>query len=58
VIWMQYALLNAPLPAIVKAATVFSVTVVLSWGLVTALRNVPLGARLVGAEPRALAKAR
>ena len=56
VVWMQYALLNAPLPAIVKAAIVFAVAVALSWALVAALRNIPLGARLVGAEPRALAK--
>jgi peptidoglycan/LPS O-acetylase OafA/YrhL len=57
VVWMQYALLNAPLPAIVKAAIVFAVAVAASWATVAALRNVPLGARLVGAEPRALAKA-
>ncbi len=31
VVWMQYALLNAPLPAIVKAALVFAVAVALSW---------------------------
>jgi glucan biosynthesis protein C len=58
VVWMQYALLNASLPAIVKAAIVFAVAVMLSWAMVAALRNIPLGARLVGAEPRALAKAR
>ena len=58
VVWMQYALLNAPLPAIVKAAIVFAVAVASSWAMVAALRNIPLGARLVGAEPRALAKAR
>jgi glucan biosynthesis protein C len=56
VIWMQYALLNAPLPAVVKAAIVFTVVVALSWAMVTALRNTPFGARLVGAEPRALAR--
>ena len=56
VVWMQYALLNAPLPAIVKAAIVFGGAVALSWALVAALGNIPLGARLVGAEPRALAK--
>jgi glucan biosynthesis protein C len=58
VVWMQYALLNAPLPAIAKAAIVFAVTVTLSWATVAALRNIPLGARLVGSEPRTLAKAR
>jgi glucan biosynthesis protein C len=56
VVWMQYALLNASLPAIVKAAIVFAVAVMLSWAMVAALRNIPLGARLVGAEPRAVAK--
>jgi hypothetical protein len=56
VVWMQYALLNAPLPAIVKAALVFAVAVAVSWALVAALRNIPLGARLVGGEPRTLAK--
>jgi peptidoglycan/LPS O-acetylase OafA/YrhL len=58
VVWMQYALLNAPLPAIAKAAIVFAVAVALSWATVAALRNIPLGARLVGSEPRTLAKAR
>jgi len=57
VVWTQYALLNAPLPAIVKAALVFAVAVALSWAMVESLRHIPLGARLVGAEPRALAKA-
>ncbi|MPZ38085.1 MAG: acyltransferase family protein [Rhizobiales bacterium] len=58
VVWMQYALLKAPLPAMVKAAIVFGVTLASSWATVAALRSVPLGARLVGAGPRALAKAR
>ena len=31
VVWMQYALLDVPLPAIVKAALVFAVAVALSW---------------------------
>jgi glucans biosynthesis protein C len=57
VVWMQYALLNAPLPAIAKAALVFAVTLALSWSLVVALSQVPFGARLVGAEPRTGAKA-
>jgi peptidoglycan/LPS O-acetylase OafA/YrhL len=57
VVWMQYALLNAPLPAIAKALTVFAVSGALSLALVVALRTIPIGARLVGAEPRPLAKA-
>jgi surface polysaccharide O-acyltransferase-like enzyme len=56
VVWTQYALLNAPLPAIVKALTVFAVSVALSLALVMALRTIPVGARLVGAQPRPVAK--
>ena len=56
VVWMQYALLNAPLPAIAKAFVVFAVSVTLSLAMVMALRTIPIGARLVGAEPRPLAK--
>jgi surface polysaccharide O-acyltransferase-like enzyme len=56
VVWMQYALLSAPLPAIAKATLVFTVVVASSWAMVSALRSVPFGARLVGAEPRALAR--
>ena len=51
VVWMQYALLDAPLPAIVKARVVFAVAVVASWAVTAALRSIPLGARLIGAEP-------
>jgi peptidoglycan/LPS O-acetylase OafA/YrhL len=57
VVWMQYALLNAPLPAIAKALTVFSVSVALSLALVATLRTIPIGARLVGAEPRPVSRA-
>jgi hypothetical protein len=55
---MQYALLGAPLPAIVKAAIVFAVTLASSWAIVAALRGIPVAAWLVGAEARTLAKAR
>jgi len=55
VVWMQYALLDAALPAIVKAAAVFAVSVAASWAVATALRSIPLGARVTGAG--ALAKA-
>ncbi len=58
VVWMQFALLNAPLPAIAKALTVFAVAVASSLAMVTALRAIPFGARLVGAQPRAFAKVR
>jgi surface polysaccharide O-acyltransferase-like enzyme len=48
VVWAQYALLGAPLPAVVKAPIVFGVTVVLTWIVVNALHKVPLGARVIG----------
>jgi hypothetical protein len=57
VVWLQYALLSVPMPAIVKAAIVFAGTLVLSWGMTAAIRSVPLGARLIGTGQRALAKA-
>jgi surface polysaccharide O-acyltransferase-like enzyme len=56
VVWLQYALLNAPLPAIAKATIVFCVTTAASLAAVMVLRSVPVGARLVGAEPRPLPK--
>jgi peptidoglycan/LPS O-acetylase OafA/YrhL len=56
VVWLQYALLAVPLFAIAKAAIVFFGTLVMSWAAVTAIRWIPLGARLVG-ERRAVAKA-
>jgi surface polysaccharide O-acyltransferase-like enzyme len=36
VVWLQYALLDTALPAIVKATIVFVATVLLSWGVVSA----------------------
>ena len=56
VVWMQYALIPVPLGAVAKAAIVFVVTLVLSWGATAAIRCIPLGSRLVG-ERRAVAKA-
>ncbi|WP_409188115.1 acyltransferase family protein [Bradyrhizobium sp. RDM4] len=40
-LWLQYALFDYALPAIVKAAIVFVLTVILSWGLTAALRKIP-----------------
>ena len=57
VVWMQYALLDLALPAIVKATLVFGVAVLASWAVTAAMRSVPLGSRLIGANRRALAKA-
>jgi len=48
VVWMQYALMAAPLPAVIKALIVFGVTVVLTFIAVDALQRSPLGARLIG----------
>ena len=48
VVWMQYALLDLPLFAIVKAAIVFGVALLLSWGTTTAVQSAPFGVRLIG----------
>jgi len=47
VIWMQFALLNVPVDAIVKAALVFSVALSLSWGIAIVLRRMPGAAQLI-----------
>jgi peptidoglycan/LPS O-acetylase OafA/YrhL len=39
VLWMQAALLTTPLPAVIKAGTVFTVAMVTSWTLVFLLRR-------------------
>jgi len=57
VVWLQYALLDVAMPAILKAASVFAGTLLMSWAATAALRSVPLGARLIGNDGRALAKA-
>jgi surface polysaccharide O-acyltransferase-like enzyme len=41
IVWLQFVLLNAHLPAIVKASAVFLGTLLLSWGAVAGLRQVP-----------------
>jgi glucans biosynthesis protein C len=41
VVWLQYALLNAPLFAFAKAAIVFGLTLVLSWAVSAALQSLP-----------------
>jgi len=41
VLWLQYWLFDYELPAIVKAAVAFVLTVILSWGLTAALRRIP-----------------
>ena len=52
VVWLQYALLHAPLFAFAKAAIVFGVTLVMSWATSAALRCLPLS----GLQQRAMAK--
>jgi glucan biosynthesis protein C len=49
VVWLQYALLGAALPAIIKGAGVFGATLLLSWGAIAALRCVPSVAQIIGA---------
>lgn len=40
-LWIQYALFDYLLPAIVKAAIGFVLTVILSWGVTAGLRKIP-----------------
>ena len=40
-LWLQYALLDAPLSAIVKVLIVFTITVATSWGVTAAVRRIP-----------------
>jgi len=57
VVWMQFALLDTALPAIVKAAIVFSIVVAGSWIATAALRSIPFIARLLGTQAPELVKA-
>jgi glucan biosynthesis protein C len=57
VVWLQYLLLGLALFAIAKAAIVFGVTLLLSWAATALMYRVPLGARILGAERRLLARA-
>ena len=54
IVWLQYALLAAPLFAIIKAGLVFGGTLVLSLATIAAARRIPWGGRLIGAPPRAV----
>jgi surface polysaccharide O-acyltransferase-like enzyme len=51
VVWMQYLMTSAPLPAFLKAAIVFAVALPLSLGLAMAMRRRPVLARLIGEGP-------
>jgi surface polysaccharide O-acyltransferase-like enzyme len=56
VVWLQYALLSAPLPAAIKAPIVFVLTLLFSWITATTVQRIPLGARLIGSPRRPLPK--
>lgn len=47
VLWLQYWLFDLDLPAIVKAAVAFVLTVVLSWAATAALRKIPGATRVL-----------
>jgi len=47
VVWLQFALFTVALGAIAKGAIVFVSAVILSWGLVVALRRIPVIARVI-----------
>jgi hypothetical protein len=47
VVWLQFALLTLPLGPITKGAIVFFGAVVVSWGIVVALRRLPVIARVL-----------
>jgi len=49
VVWLQFALLSAALPAIVKGTMVFGGTLLLSWWTVAALRHLPSAGQIIGA---------
>jgi surface polysaccharide O-acyltransferase-like enzyme len=50
VVWLQFALMDAAMFAIVKVAIVFAVTLALSWALSAAAGGISFGANLVGAK--------
>jgi len=53
IVWLQYLMLAAPFPAIVKAAVVFTGTLLLRWSIVAAaIRRMPRVAYVIGADRR------
>jgi peptidoglycan/LPS O-acetylase OafA/YrhL len=46
-VWLQYALLGAPLIAFVKAIIVFCGTVIVSWLSILLYERIPFGLRLI-----------
>jgi surface polysaccharide O-acyltransferase-like enzyme len=47
VMWLQYALLPAAIPAAAKAAIVLSAALAASWTTTAALRRIPAVARVI-----------
>ena len=54
-VWMQYLLLDAPLPAVLKAVIVFAVVLPLSLATAAAMTRLGWLARLIGEDARAAA---
>ena len=48
VVWLQFAMLGADLPAIIKAAVVFGLTLLLSYGAVAGLGRLPSVSEILG----------
>jgi len=58
IVWLQFALIDVTLPAVVKAAIVFGGTLLLSWGgIAAAISRLPQVAYVIGADRRAASKA-
>jgi surface polysaccharide O-acyltransferase-like enzyme len=56
VVWLQFALLAAALPAVLKGVVVFAATLLLSWGTVAVLGRLPSVAQVIGTGgPRGVA---
>ena len=54
-VWLQYALLDAPLSAIAKAVIVFGGTLLFAFAATVAIRFSRFGSRFIGEAPRARA---
>jgi hypothetical protein len=54
-VWLQYALQDAPLSAVAKAMIVFGGTLLFAFAATAAIRFGRLGSRLIGEAPRPLA---
>jgi hypothetical protein len=47
IVWLQFALLGQPLPAVAKAGLVFLFTIALSWATTDAIRRIPAVGRIL-----------